>query len=72
MTELLKKAFAEISKLPEDEQDAVAALIIGELKSDERWNKMLANSQDILAKLADEALAEHRSGKTRQLDPDNL
>lgn len=72
MTKLLKKAFTEISKLPEDEQNAIAAFIIGELESDERWNKMLAKSQDILAGLADEALAEHRAGKTQRLDPNKL
>jgi hypothetical protein len=72
MTKLLKKAFDKISKLPENEQDIIATFILEELKSDERWNKMLAGSQDILAKLADEALAEHRAGKTKRLNPDKL
>jgi hypothetical protein len=35
-------------------------------RDDERlWDVQFASSQDELAKLADEALAEHRAGKTR-------
>lgn len=30
-----------------------------------RWEKAFARSQDALAKLAQEAMAEHRAGKTK-------
>ncbi len=60
MTELLEKAFAEASKLPEDEQEALAAWILEELASERRWVEAFASSQDALAKLADESLLEHR------------
>lgn len=72
MTKLLEKAFAEISKLPQQEQDALAAWILEELGSEQRWEKVFGESRDQLAKLADEALAEHREGKTQLLDPDKL
>jgi hypothetical protein len=72
MTELLKKAFAEIEKLPDDAQDALANWIFEELESERLWDKKFSESQDILAQLADEALAEYRAGKTEQLDPDTL
>lgn len=72
MSKLLEKAFAEVSKLPQQEQDAVATWILEELASERRWEETLANSADALAQLADEALAEVRAGRTQVLDPDKL
>jgi len=72
MTELLTRAFAEASKLPTEEQDLFAAWLLEELASEHRWDQLFADSQDVLEKLAAEALAEHRAGKTEPLDPDNL
>lgn len=72
MTQLLEEAFAEASKLPEQEQDALAAVILEELASERRWDQAFADSADILAQLADQALAEHRAGKTHVLDPERL
>ena len=72
MTKLLKEAFEKASQLPPDEQDSFAAVILYELESEQRWQELFAGSQDALAKLADEALAEHRAGKTKPLDPDEL
>jgi hypothetical protein len=72
MTKLLEKAFAEASKLPEQEQDALATVILEELASERRWDQAFANSADLLAQLADHALAEHRAGKTQVLDPERL
>ena len=67
MTQLLDKALSEIAKLPASEQDAVAALVLEELASEERWSSSFAESQDLLATLAEEALAEHAAGKTTPL-----
>ena len=72
MTKLLEKAFAAASKLPEQEQDALAAVILEELASERRWDQAFADSADLLAQLADQALAEHRAGKTHVLDPERL
>jgi len=72
MTKLLTKAFDEVSKLPESEQDAFANWVLAELASERRWEKAFANSEDKLAQLADEALAEHRAGRTIELDADSL
>jgi hypothetical protein len=72
MTELLEKAFTEASKLPLQEQDALANWILEELASERQWEISLANSSDALSKLADEALDEHRRGYTEPLDPDRL
>lgn len=67
MTKLLDKALGEVAKLPASEQDAVAALVLGELASEKRWSSSFAKSQDLLAKLAEEALAEYASGRTKPL-----
>jgi hypothetical protein len=36
------------------------------------WDESFANSQDALAKLADEALLDYAQGKTQILDPEKL
>jgi hypothetical protein len=71
-TRILEKAFAEASRLTEPEQEVFAAWILEELASERRWEEAFAASGDALAQLADEALAEHREGRTRELDPDRL
>lgn len=65
MTVLLQKAFARASELPEEEQDALAAVLMREMESERRWAEAFAKSQHTLAKLADEAIAEYRAGKTK-------
>jgi hypothetical protein len=60
MTKALQDAFKEAEKLPEAEQDQLAAAIRAEIEAERAWD----------ARLADEALAEHRSGRTLPLDAD--
>ncbi|MBC8389413.1 MAG: hypothetical protein H8E13_15410 [Actinobacteria bacterium] len=72
MTKLLERAFKEASKLPEVEQNALAKWVIEELKSEDRWEKAFAESEDILDRLADEALLEHKDGKTKMMDIEKL
>jgi hypothetical protein len=70
MTELLKKAFHEASRLPADEQDRLASFILADLESERSWEEAFRRDPQGLAKLADEALAEARDGKTQPLVPD--
>ena len=72
MTDLLKKAFEEASRLPAGDQDWLAAMVLDTLRAEQRWTGLFERSQDMLEKMADEARAEHRAGKTVPLDPDNL
>jgi hypothetical protein len=67
MTQLLEKALNEVAKLPASEQDAVAAILLEELASERRWAESSARSQDSLAKLAEQALAEYAAGRTKPL-----
>lgn len=70
MTELLQKAFDQAAKLPREEQDALAALVLDELASEDRWTEAFARSQDKLTHLAEEARTEFRRGTTKPLDED--
>lgn len=72
MTELLRKAFEEASKLPPQDQDALASVLLVEIEGEQEWDGALSETQDELGSLADAALAEHRSGKTATLDPEKL
>jgi len=72
MTKLLEKAFNEVSRLPEMEQNIFARWLLNELLSERKWEKAFAESEDILSKLADEALKEHAQGKTKPLDINEL
>ncbi len=67
MTQLLEKALKEVAKLPASDQDAVAAILLEELASERRWSESFAKSQDSLAKLAEQALAEYAAGRTKPL-----
>jgi hypothetical protein len=69
MTKLLQKAFDEASKLPDTKQDTLGRILLNELASERRWEDLFAGSHDLLADLADQALAEHRAGRTEKLDP---
>ena len=67
MTQLLDQAFKEMAKLSPSEQDALATALLAELASEKRWSELFDQSQDLLSKLADDALAEHRAGKTQPM-----
>lgn len=72
MTELLEQVIAKLKTLPASEQDVIAAMILEELDSERRWDESFERSEDILAKLAAEAMIEYRAGKTQELDPETL
>ena len=72
LTERLEQAIAQLKTLSTDQQDAIAALILAELEEEQRWDDSFARSPNLLAKLAAEAMAEHRSGKTQELDLETL
>lgn len=70
MTQLLERAFAEVAKLPAEQQNAMASLLLAELESERRWSESFAASQNQLATLAGEALRELKDGTTQELDVD--
>lgn len=70
MTQLLERAFAAASQLPDVEQDAFASLLLAEIKSEHRWAEAFASTPDQLSSLADEALRELEAGMTQPMDLD--
>ena len=67
MTALLDKAYETAQRRPETEQNILASRWLDELESDCRWEHQFAESEDALAALAAEALAEDDQGRTRPL-----
>ena len=70
MTKALEEAFREARQFPEAQQDELAVAIRAEIEAESLWETRLASSADALEALAEEAIAEHRSGRTQPLDPD--
>ncbi|MES2180346.1 MAG: hypothetical protein V4550_21005 [Gemmatimonadota bacterium] len=72
MTRLLEEAFAAVAELPEADQNALATALLDELASEYQIDAAISSRLDVLARLADEAAAEHRAGRTQPLDPDAI
>ncbi|MDH3595371.1 MAG: hypothetical protein OEU09_14365 [Rhodospirillales bacterium] len=67
MTKLLKQAFERASSLPEEEQDALAAILLEEMADEQRWAKAFEASKAVLDELAEEALEEFKHDRTTPL-----
>jgi hypothetical protein len=72
MTRLLDEAFAAAAALPEADQNALATALLDELASEHGIDAAISSRPDVLARLAEEAVAEHRAGRTEPLDPESL
>ena len=72
MTQLLQQAITELHKLPDSDQDAIAALILAEITDEERWNEAFANSQDKLSQMAEKVREDIRAGRVRDTGIDEL
>jgi len=60
----LKEVISTIEKLKDEEQREIAKMLSDEMN----WDTTLQNSQEKLNNLAQEALKEYKSGKTKQTD----
>ena len=72
MTKHLERAFTLAAQLPEVEQELLASRLLAELAAEDDFDQAIAGSTDALARLANEALAEHSAGLSEQLDPERL
>lgn len=65
MSQLLDQAVAEVRKLPDAEQDAIAAIILDEIEDDRRWAEAFARSPGKLAALAARAAEQVKARQLR-------
>ena len=72
MSVLMEQALAEVKKLPEPEQDAIAHLILDELADETRWNAAFAQSQLQLGQLADKVREDIQAGRVTNRGMDEL
>jgi hypothetical protein len=69
MNALLEKALAEVARLPEEEQEVIAALILDEIGAERGWDERFAKTQDQLGALVRSARAEVARGDVVSGDP---
>jgi hypothetical protein len=72
VTQLLQQAIAELHKLPDSDQDAIAALILAKITDEEQWTDTFANSQDELSRMAEKVRNDIRAGRVRNIGIDEL
>lgn len=72
MGKMMQRAVIEVSKLPDQEQEAVGAWILAELESERRWDELFARSPDLLSEMAAQAVRNDEAGLARPLDPEEL
>jgi hypothetical protein len=69
MNALLEKAIAEVARLPDPDQEAIARLILNEINAERDWDERLAATQDQLGELVGLARAEVARGDVLPCDP---
>ena len=69
MIEPLKRAFALAEQRSEDEQQALAALLLEEMQAEEQWYALLADPRStiLLERLVGDALAGDLAGETETI-----
>ena len=69
MTSLLQQAFERASELPQEGQEKFARFFLAELEAEREWAELFSRpeSEDLLERLADEAVAAHRGRTTKRI-----
>lgn len=69
MNAWLDKAIAEVARLPEEEQETIAALILEEIAAERGWDERFAKTQDQLGALVRSARIAVARGDVASGDP---
>lgn len=71
MSTLLDKAIEAVSKLPIEQQDAIAREMLDRIEADDRWDRLLNDprSNKVMSGLLDEARADIAGGDVVEFDP---
>ena len=72
MTQLLQQAIDEIRKRPDDEQDAIAAMILEQLADEAQWEQAFARTQARLAAWSEQVGEDVRAGRVHRVGIDEL
>ena len=74
MSQRIEQAIQKVKQLPEQDQESIASIILQEIESEHRWEELFARPESaaLLSRMADEVLAEARSGHARKLDVNDL
>lgn len=72
MTQMMEQAMKEVAKLPDGQQDALAALLFEEIADENRWQETFAKSQSQLAKVAAKVREDIQAGRVRPGGIDEL
>ena len=68
MTQAPSAAVASAAKLPDEEQNVLAAILLEEMESEERWSTLFAGSQNLLQQMASEAIQDFQAGRVQPID----
>ena len=68
MTQALSAAVASAAKLPDEEQNVLAAILLEEMESEERWSALFYESQNLLEQMASEAIQDFQAGRVQPID----
>jgi hypothetical protein len=68
MTQALSAAVASAAKLPDEEQNVLAAILLEEMESEEHWSALFAGSQNLLQQMASEAIQDFQAGRVQPID----
>jgi hypothetical protein len=72
MTKLLAQAFEKASELPDHLQDELARALLEELAGEALWDQTLEQSAETVDRMAEQALKEYRTGRTKEMGFDEL
>ena len=74
MIQSLQDAFNRAADLPPEEQERFAKFVLAELDADQEWSRLFEHpeSDEMLDRLANEALSAHKEGRTTLLNPESL
>jgi len=68
MTQALSAAVASAAKLPDEEQNVLAAIMLEEMESEQRWSALFTGSQNLLEQMASEAIQDFQAGRVQPID----
>lgn len=69
MTQLFEKAISEVAKMPEEIQDAIASIILEELRDERKWTEAFSKtSNSQWDRMAERVREEILAGNAESLD----